>query len=99
MKRVVPVLILLALSACRPVRMSPGPGEAICPVCAYTRDLACVCLKVTAETPRQEYRGETYSFCSEHCRKEFRRDPEKYRQAVAAPPERETGGEVPNPPS
>ena len=25
-----------------------------------------------------EYKGETYYFCSEGCREEFRKDPEKY---------------------
>ncbi|MCG0239427.1 MAG: YHS domain-containing protein [Firmicutes bacterium] len=34
---------------------------------------------------RADHNGTTYYFCSEACRQEFERDPEKYAAAVPAP--------------
>ena len=56
---------------------TPGGGE-ICQVCRYNRDLACVCVKVDESTPRAEYQGTTYYFCSEDCRAAFLKKPQKY---------------------
>jgi len=54
-----------------------GPGE-ICQVCRYHHDLACICVKVKDSTPRAEYEGKTYYFCSEDCRTAFLKKPQKY---------------------
>ncbi len=78
MKRFAFLLSIVVLAACRPVVSMVGPGEAIDPVCAYCRDLACIVVPVTAETPKAEYRGRTYYFCSENCRDTFLSDPAKY---------------------
>lgn len=67
----------LLLSACRaPV---PGEGEAECSVCRHEGDLACVCVRIEADTPRLELDGQTYWFCSDECRTAFAADPGRYR--------------------
>ncbi len=48
------------------------------PVCEHNGDLPCVRVTVTPETPRLDYRGRTYYFCTEACRRAFERDPERY---------------------
>ncbi len=78
MKRLVLILSLVVLPGCRPVLPMAGPGEAIDPVCAYCRDLACVVVPITADTPKADYKGRTYYFCSESCRDTFLSDPVKY---------------------
>jgi YHS domain-containing protein len=54
-----------------------GP-TAECSVCRENGDLACLCVQVTDSTPRVEYGGKTYYFCSEECCKTFSQHPEKY---------------------
>ena len=69
------VLLMLA-SGCA---TSPNSGPtATCQVCRYNNDLACVCIKLRESTPRTEYQGTTYYFCSEDCRTAFLKKPEKY---------------------
>lgn len=58
-------------------------AHARCPVCLHNRDLGCVDVDVTSETPRAEYGDRTFHFCSDECRREFERAPEKYRHAIA----------------
>lgn len=53
-------------------------AQASCCVCVYNNDLACVDVRVRDATPRTEYAGNTYYFCSEDCRKSFERKPQKY---------------------
>jgi YHS domain-containing protein len=57
---------------------STAGASAQCEVCRYRNDLACVCVKVTEKTPRVEYHGTTYYFCSEECREAFLKKPAKY---------------------
>lgn len=78
MKRLALCLALAALTACRPVVPVACPGEAIDPVCAYCRDLACIVIPVTVDTPKVEYKGRTFYFCSDSCRDSFLAEPEKY---------------------
>lgn len=54
-----------------------GPTET-CHVCKYNNDLACVCVKVKDTTPRTEYQGTTYYFCSDDCQAAFAKSPPKY---------------------
>lgn len=54
-----------------------GPA-ATCYVCRYNNDLACVNVRVKDTTPRAEYQGTTYYFCSEDCRTAFLTNPSKY---------------------
>jgi len=57
----------------------PGGADAAeCPVCRENGDLACLRVTVTDATPRVEYAGRVYYFCSDECRAEFERHPEKY---------------------
>jgi len=68
--------LLLALAACRaPVA---GPGEAECPVCRCEGDLACLVVRVEADTPRTTLAGVTYHFCSDACRARFEADPQAF---------------------
>jgi len=52
--------------------------HAECAVCKANADLACLDVTVTDQTPRYEYGGKTYYFCSNSCRDDFARHPEKY---------------------
>ena len=53
-------------------------GTETCHVCRYRNDLACVCVRVKDTTPRAEYQGATYYFCSEDCRAAFVKTPAKF---------------------
>jgi YHS domain-containing protein len=67
------LLALCFLSACASKLgdMAHAPGTEECHVCRYNNDLACVCVKVDATTPREVYLGTTNYFCSEDCRTAF----------------------------
>jgi len=52
--------------------------HAQCLVCKSEGDLACVDVRVKSDTPRTTYKGATYYFCSDQCRKDFEKDPERY---------------------
>lgn len=47
-------------------------------VCLYEGDLGCVKVRVEENTPRTAYDGRVFFFCSERCREEFLKDPEKF---------------------
>jgi len=79
--------IALALPACstppetRADSSAGGSSQSVraeCLVCKSEGDLACVGVKVHSDTPRTEYMGRTYYFCSEQCRKQFEKDPHRY---------------------
>lgn len=53
-------------------------GHARCPVCELEGDLACVDVEIRPQTPRLEYAGRTYYFCSAQCRRDFASHPERY---------------------
>jgi YHS domain-containing protein len=61
-----------------PVLASSKGQHAECLVCKYNADLACVDLKVDADTPTYSYDGKTYYFCSDTCQKKFEKEPSKY---------------------
>jgi YHS domain-containing protein len=82
------VLLLSALApvgACRTAPPPEGP-TAECLVCKHEGDLACVRVRVEADTPRCECGGETYYFCTEESRADFRERPERYRPTQRAGP-------------
>jgi YHS domain-containing protein len=73
------VLAALLLSACASVPdRDPASGCANCPVCLHNADLGCVCVKVEADTPRAEWNGKTWYFCSEECKRAFLSDPKRF---------------------
>jgi hypothetical protein len=74
---------VLLVAGCASVpEPDPASGCANCPVCAHQADLACVCVKVGADTPRCEWNGRTFYFCSEECRKAFLSDPRRFKPAA-----------------
>jgi hypothetical protein len=52
--------------------------HAECLVCKENADLACVDLTVDRDTPHADYNGKTYYFCSDECKRDFQKHPEKY---------------------
>ncbi len=43
------------------------------------------------KAPSEEHNGETYYFCSEQCKKTFKKDPDSYTQTETTP-QRKSGG-------
>jgi YHS domain-containing protein len=72
--------VLPILGACRATsaNASPLPGHAQCPVCKCEGDLACVDVKIEADTPHTTVDGKTVYFCSESCCCAFEKDPQAY---------------------
>ena len=68
---------VLLVAGCTSVPEPPS-GCANCPVCQHQADLACVCVKIGADTPRCEWNGRTWYFCSEECKKSFLSDPRHF---------------------
>jgi len=79
-RRALGALALAALCGCAPVGLKDADTRPIAedPVCLYNRDLPCVRVRVDEKTPRAEYRGKTYYFCTEDCRLAFEKNPVKY---------------------
>jgi YHS domain-containing protein len=73
-------LMALAIGGCAasPASREDGRPTAECPVCRENADLACLSVKIADDTPRTEYRGKMYYFCSTECKAEFEKHPEKY---------------------
>lgn len=72
--------LVIALSGCATIpARDPASGFANCPVCEYNADLACVRVAVRADTPRADWNGTTWYFCSEECRAAFLSDPNRFR--------------------
>ncbi len=82
-------LVLPVLAGCvtgsRDAAGHPGLTET-CQVCRYNRDLACVCVEVKDTTPRVDYQGTTYYFCSEDCRAAFVKNSNRYLPRAKAKP-------------
>jgi YHS domain-containing protein len=72
------LLALLAACQSAPRAAVPAKPQAECLVCKKNADLACVDVGVDATTPRADYQGKTYYFCSEECRVEFLKRPGRY---------------------
>jgi YHS domain-containing protein len=80
-RRALALFVLLPmLGACRATSASaaPEPGHAQCPVCKCEGDLACVDVKIEADTPHTTVDGKTVYFCSEDCCCTFEKDPRAY---------------------
>ena len=77
------VAALALLSGCATLDSAHSSGPtATCWVCTHNNDLACVIVHLKDTTPRAEYEGQTYYFCSEGCRDEFLKKPQKYLPAL-----------------
>jgi YHS domain-containing protein len=79
--RWVHVLVSIALhlaAGCTPMQVVDSSPVAEDPVCVHNGDLGCIRVRVDERTPRAVYQGTTYYFCSERCRQEFEKEPEKY---------------------
>lgn len=89
MRSIIP-LILSCLVPCCPLGLtgcaagganhsvSDGAPHTECLVCKKNADLACLNIKVTDQTPRSIYNGQTYYFCSPECKTAFDQQPSKY---------------------
>ena len=81
-------LVLLSLAAgCAsesPSQTKDAAGHqaqhAECLVCKRNADLACVDIAVKDKTPTAMYNGKAYYFCSDECKNEFLKHPDKYAQ-------------------
>jgi hypothetical protein len=71
-------LALLAFACTEVPDRDPASGCANCPVCLHNADLACVCVKIGPDTPRVEWNGKTWYFCSEECKQAFLDDPKRF---------------------
>lgn len=69
---------LLVLACTEVPDRDPASGCANCPVCLHNADLACVCVKIGPDTPKAEWDGRTWYFCSEECRQAFLNDPKRF---------------------
>lgn len=74
-------LALLLAGCASDQKAALKPGHARCVVCEANNDLACIDVVISDKTPRVEYHGATYYFCSEECATHFRSSPEKYLAA------------------
>ena len=71
------------LMVCRGCASTPRASEAglphaQCMVCKCNGDLPCIDVTVDERSPKFEYQGRTYYFCSKACRDEFAKHPAKY---------------------
>jgi YHS domain-containing protein len=81
-------LSLAGLTGCTENAPSPSSAAAAAPlakkahaeclVCKHENDLACVDLDVDATTPTVVKDGKTYYFCSDECKREFEKNPDKF---------------------
>jgi uncharacterized protein len=76
-------LLPIAATACKASSPSAqaeadGVAHTQCPVCKTEGDLACVDVKILPGTPSTRYRGDTYWFCSQQCKADFEKQPERY---------------------
>ena len=79
MKLLILMLLSIVIAGCattaQPASTRPS---AQCLVCEKNADLACIEVTVDANTPRYDYAGKTYYFCSEECRDKFAKNPSKF---------------------
>lgn len=54
---------------------APEVKAKVCPVCGRT----------ASDSVSTEYKGKTYNFCCENCKKDFLKSPEKYIKAEPTP--------------
>lgn len=71
-------LLLVAGCASQVAPANDGKQHAECLVCKHNADLACVDVVVDSKTPRVDYDGQTYYFCSDECKRDFAKAPAKY---------------------
>ena len=71
-------LLMVGCAATHTPAAASGQPHAECVVCKHNADLACIDVEVDAKTPKCEYGGKTYYFCSEHCCKKFKSAPAKF---------------------
>jgi YHS domain-containing protein len=55
-----------------------GRRTSECPVCRCNNDLGCLIVRIDQTTPRSDWQGTTYYFCSQDCKAAFDRAPGQY---------------------
>jgi|GEM_PF-2714680 YHS domain-containing protein len=66
------------LSCSSPLDKPLTPGHARCSVCVTRGDWACVDVVMHDQTPRCEYDGQVWWFCSADCRTDFVNAPQRF---------------------
>ncbi len=80
-------LALLCGCATAPRGAATPKGEmGMCTVCRYNNDLACVEFRLKESTPKVEYHGQTYCFCSKSCEAAFVKNPGRYARSSTSSP-------------
>jgi len=75
-------MVVASMTGCSSAQHVSAPSDGVtarCPVCEQRADLACLNVKVTDQTPRSDWQGKRYYFCSEECKVAFDKNPAKYR--------------------
>lgn len=77
---VIATLLAVLTTACSTMPPVPPADARVqhCMVCRHRRDFSCLEVERKPGTPQSEYAGRNYCFCSNECREEFRRQPERY---------------------
>lgn len=74
-------LLLLIMSGCAisaDHSIADDRPHSECLVCKKNADLACVDIPVDQNTPHYLFNSRTYYFCSDECRSQFIKSPEKF---------------------
>jgi Cu+-exporting ATPase len=71
-------VLWLAAAGCAAKHPADARPVAVCQVCSCNRDMGCLRVRVDENTPKAEYESKNYYFCSDKCRDNFLKDPEKY---------------------
>lgn len=82
MQMLISTIVVFMLASCTALPPIPPDDAATaqCPVCRYDRDLACLNVVKLSSTPRMEYKGRNYFFCSDSCRDKCMGTPTKFIQ-------------------
>ena len=73
--------LLLASTGCTTTVVASSEtvdGHAVCPVCEWRGDLACLDVIIADDTPRCDWNGRTYWFCSDDCLARFEKDSARF---------------------
>ena len=80
-------IVFLLITGCSSTQVAlKDRPRVVDPVCAYYADMGCINIIMFDSTPRSVYNGSTYYFCSEECKEDFDKHPEKFFKVVQKAP-------------